>query len=73
MGALFMEHNNKLVEVANLACSMSNNVDGIKMVRFAAAQIKNFGPQVLSQSCDVFGIKNIGKTIQSAFDSKNSL
>jgi hypothetical protein len=27
----------------------------------------------LSQSCDVFGIKNIGKTIQSAFDSKNSL
>ena len=43
---MFQEHANKLVEVANLACSMSNNEDGVKMVRYAAAQIENLCPQV---------------------------
>ena len=37
----FTEHSNKLVEVANLACSMSANEDGVKMVRYAAQQIQN--------------------------------
>lgn len=45
---VFTEHANKLVEVANLACSMSNNEDGVKMVRFAAAQIENLCPQVIN-------------------------
>ncbi|GFT61638.1 catenin alpha [Nephila pilipes] len=45
---VFTEHANKLVEVANLACSMSNNEDGVKMVRFAAAQISNLCPQVIN-------------------------
>lgn len=44
---MFTEHANKLVEVANLACSMSNNDDGVKMVRYAASQIENLCPQVL--------------------------
>ena len=53
--ALFQEHANKLVEVANLACSMSANDDGVKMVRYAASQIENLCPQVLCHlKCDPF-------------------
>lgn len=33
--------------MANLICSMSNNEDGIKMVRYAA-QIENLCPQVIN-------------------------
>merc|ERR1719186_1502182 len=44
----FTEHANKLVEVANLACSMSGNQDGVKMVRYAAQQIQNLCPQVIN-------------------------
>ena len=43
-----MEHANKLVEVANLACSMSGNEDGVKMVRYAASQIEALCPQVIN-------------------------
>ncbi|XP_053211286.1 catenin alpha-like [Panonychus citri] len=46
--AMFEEHANKLVEVANLACSMSNNEEGVRMVRYAALQIKNLCPQVIN-------------------------
>merc|ERR1719414_2565675 len=46
--AVFQEHANKLVEVANLSCSMSANDDGVKMVRYAAAQIENLCPQVIN-------------------------
>lgn len=45
---VFTEHANKLVEVAHLACSMSTSEDGVKMVRFAAAQINNLCPQVIN-------------------------
>ncbi|KAG8038484.1 hypothetical protein G9C98_006180 [Cotesia typhae] len=45
---VFTEHANKLVEVANLVCSMSGNEDGVKMVRYAAAQIENLCPQVIN-------------------------
>ncbi|KAK9877780.1 hypothetical protein WA026_019460 [Henosepilachna vigintioctopunctata] len=45
---VFTEHSNKLVEVANLVCSMSNNEDGVKMVRYAAAQIENLCPEVIN-------------------------
>lgn len=45
---VFTEHANKLVEVANLACSMSTSADGVKMVRFAATQISNLCPQVIN-------------------------
>ncbi|KAK9509192.1 hypothetical protein O3M35_006559 [Rhynocoris fuscipes] len=45
---VFTEHANKLVEVANLACSMSANEDGVKMVRYAAAQIDGLCPQVIN-------------------------
>lgn len=46
MATIFNEHANKLVEVANLACSMSNNEEGVKMVRYAASQIESLCPQV---------------------------
>lgn len=45
---VFQEHANKLVEVANLACSMSNNEEGVKMVRMASAQIESLCPQVIN-------------------------
>ena len=47
-GDIFTDHASKLVEVANLACSMSNHEDGVKMVRYAAAQIESLCPQVLN-------------------------
>jgi catenin alpha len=37
-----------ILQVANLACSMSGNEDGVKMVRYAAAQIENLCPQVIN-------------------------
>uniref|UniRef100_A0A1B0DLK5 Alpha-catenin n=1 Tax=Phlebotomus papatasi TaxID=29031 RepID=A0A1B0DLK5_PHLPP len=45
---VFTKHAEKLVEVANLVCSMSNNEDGVKMVRYAAAQIETLCPQVIN-------------------------
>ena len=43
---VFSDHANKLVEVANLACSMSNNEEGVKLVRIAANAIETLCPQV---------------------------
>ena len=48
LSMIFTEHTSKLVEVANLACSMSGNDEGVKMVRYAAQQIQNLCPQVIN-------------------------
>ncbi|XP_070539853.1 catenin alpha-2-like [Ptychodera flava] len=45
---VFREHASKLVEVANLACSMSNNEEGVKCVRMSAQQIEALCPQVIN-------------------------
>ncbi|XP_061412431.1 catenin alpha-2-like [Lethenteron reissneri] len=45
---VFREHANKLVEVANLACSLSSNEEGVKLVRMAAQQIETLCPQVIN-------------------------
>ncbi|CAF1228964.1 unnamed protein product [Adineta steineri] len=45
---IFLEHACKLVEVANVACSMSDQVEGIKLVRLAAMQIQHLSPQVVN-------------------------
>lgn len=45
---VFADHANKLVEVANLACSMSSNEEGVKMVRLAAREIEKLCPQVIN-------------------------
>ena len=39
----FLKH---IFQVANLACSMSNNEEGVKLVRMAAAEIDNLKSQV---------------------------
>ncbi|XP_008833599.1 catenin alpha-3 [Nannospalax galili] len=45
---IFHEHTGRLVEVANLACSMSANEDGIKIVRLAANHLEILCPQVIN-------------------------
>ncbi|XP_074814966.1 catenin alpha-3 isoform X3 [Natator depressus] len=46
--AIFQEHTSRLVEVANLACSLSTNEDGIKIVQMAANHIETLCPQVIN-------------------------
>lgn len=43
-----MDHVEKLLEVSSMACSMSNNIDGIKLVRMAAIQVQTLSPQVIN-------------------------
>ncbi|PKK28281.1 catenin alpha-3-like, partial [Columba livia] len=43
--AIFREHTSRLVEVANLACSLSKNEDGTKIVQMAANHIQTLCPQ----------------------------
>ena len=45
---IFSEHASKLQEVAEMACNMSINVDGIKMVRIASSQLQALCPQVVN-------------------------
>ncbi|XP_009464254.1 PREDICTED: catenin alpha-3 [Nipponia nippon] len=46
--AIFREHTSRLVEVANLACSLSTNEDGMKIVQVAANHIETLCPQVIN-------------------------
>ncbi|XP_056675208.1 catenin alpha-3 isoform X2 [Monodelphis domestica] len=46
--AIFREHTNRLLEVANLACSLSANEDGIKIVKTAASHMETLCPQVIN-------------------------
>ncbi|XP_065494871.1 catenin alpha-3 isoform X1 [Caloenas nicobarica] len=46
--AIFREHTSRLVEVANLACSLSTNEDGMKIVQMAANHIQTLCPQVIN-------------------------
>lgn len=64
---VFQEHANKLVEVANLACSMSGNEDGVKMVRYAAAQIDALCPQVIN-AARILGARPKSKVAQENMD-----
>lgn len=45
---VFRDHANKLIEVANLACSISNNEEGVKLVRMSASQLEALCPQVIN-------------------------
>ncbi|XP_045509176.1 catenin alpha [Colias croceus] len=60
---VFGEHAGKLVEVANLVCSMSNNEDGVKMVRHAAGQIEALCPQVIN-ACRVLAARSRSRVAQ---------
>ncbi|XP_072195711.1 catenin alpha-3 isoform X2 [Excalfactoria chinensis] len=46
--AIFREHTSRLVEVANLACSLSTNEDGMKIVQMAANHLETLCPQVIN-------------------------
>uniref|UniRef100_A0A8C9NG23 Catenin alpha 3 n=1 Tax=Serinus canaria TaxID=9135 RepID=A0A8C9NG23_SERCA len=46
--AIFREHTSRLVEVANLACSLSTNEDGTKIVQTAANHVETLCPQVIN-------------------------
>ena len=39
---------NSCIQVANVVCSMSESVEGIKLVRLAAKQIESISPQVVN-------------------------
>ncbi|CAF1013786.1 unnamed protein product [Rotaria sordida] len=45
---IFIEDATKLIEVANVVCSMSDSIEGIKLVRLTAKQIENLSPQVVN-------------------------
>ena len=51
---IFMEHAEKLLEVSSMACSMSNNVEGIKLVRMVAIQVQLLSPQVVNAARILF-------------------
>uniref|UniRef100_A0ABI7YZU4 Catenin alpha 3 n=1 Tax=Felis catus TaxID=9685 RepID=A0ABI7YZU4_FELCA len=46
--SIFREHTSRLIEVANLACSMSTNEDGIKIVKVAANHLETLCPQIIN-------------------------
>lgn len=56
-GKVFSMHAAKLVEVAQLACSMSSSEEGVKLVKFAAIQISKLCPQVIN-AARVLGLRN---------------
>ncbi|EHB07401.1 Catenin alpha-2 [Heterocephalus glaber] len=41
---------NKLIEVANLACSISNNEEGVKLVQMSTSQLEALCPQVINSA-----------------------
>lgn len=76
---VFREHANKLIEVANLACSISNNEEGVKLVRMSASQLEALCPQVINAALALAAkpqsklaqenmdlLKNSGKTSPSS-------
>ncbi|XP_062989362.1 catenin alpha-3 [Elgaria multicarinata webbii] len=46
--AIFKEHTCRLIEVASLACSVSTNEEGIRIVQTAASQMETLCPQVIN-------------------------
>ncbi|XP_050313920.1 catenin alpha isoform X2 [Anthonomus grandis grandis] len=66
--AVFTEHSNKLVEVANLVCSMSSQEDGVKMVRYAAAQIDSLCPEVIN-AARILAARSRSKVAQENMDA----
>ncbi|XP_031617789.1 catenin alpha isoform X2 [Contarinia nasturtii] len=64
----FTKHAEKLIEVANLVCSMSNNEDGVKMVRYAAAQIENLCPQVINAAM-ILATRHTSKVTQENMEA----
>ncbi|XP_077122139.1 catenin alpha-1 [Ranitomeya variabilis] len=64
---VFREHANKLIEVANLACSISNNEEGVKLVRMSASQLEALCPQVINAAL-ALAAKPHSKVAQETMD-----
>ncbi|XP_053321344.1 catenin alpha-1 [Spea bombifrons] len=64
---VFREHANKLIEVANLACSISNNEEGVKLVRMSASQLETMCPQVINAALALAAKPN-SKVAQDTMD-----
>ncbi|XP_072256885.1 catenin alpha-1 [Pyxicephalus adspersus] len=64
---VFREHANKLIEVANLACSISNNEEGVKLVRISANQLEALCPQVINAAL-ALAAKPHSKVAQETMD-----
>ncbi|CAF1023448.1 unnamed protein product [Adineta ricciae] len=64
---IFMEHATKLVEVANIVCSMSDSIEGIKLVRLAAKHIEHLSPQVVS-AARILAARSTSKVAQENLD-----
>ncbi|XP_040298699.1 catenin alpha-1 [Bufo bufo] len=64
---VFREHANKLIEVANLACSISNNEEGVKLVRMSASQLEVLCPQVINAAL-ALAAKPHSKVAQETMD-----
>ena len=46
--AVFEEHTKKLIEVAELCCSMSSDIEGVKLVRYSIRELESLYPQVIN-------------------------
>jgi catenin alpha len=64
---IFMDHVEKLLEVSSMACSMSNNIDGIKLVRMAAIQVQTISPQCVNAARILFS-RNSSKVAMENMD-----
>ncbi|CAJ0588735.1 unnamed protein product [Cylicocyclus nassatus] len=47
-GHMFLDHASKIVDVAHLACEMSSDVEGVRIIRYTANQLKKLAPQVVN-------------------------
>ncbi|XP_076345758.1 catenin alpha-like isoform X2 [Tachypleus tridentatus] len=65
---MFTAHAEKLIEVAAMACSMSKNEEGVKMVQYACKQIDNLYPQVI-QAARVLVARPQSKVAQENMDA----
>lgn len=65
---VFTKHADKLVEVANLVCSISNNEEGVKMVRCASGHIEYMCPQVIN-SARILSARPNSKVTQENMDA----
>ncbi|MGH0114413.1 UNVERIFIED_CONTAM: hypothetical protein FKN15_015349 [Acipenser sinensis] len=70
---VFREHANKLIEVANLACSISNNEEGVKLVRMAASQLEALCPQVANLACSISNNEEGVKLVRMAASQLEAL
>ncbi|KAK6758668.1 hypothetical protein RB195_016099 [Necator americanus] len=66
-GQLFLEHANKIVDVAHLACEMSSDVEGVRIIRYTANQLRKLAPQVVN-AAQLLCLRGDSKVAQENMD-----